>query len=357
MAKTRIKKQNVGGYKPKKHRPSNSVQGNKWSLLLMVPYLLGFFLFIILPVFVAIFLSFTDFDSITRPNFVFLNNYIYMFTEDNVFMQKVLPNTILFAIIVGPTSFILSFLLAWLLAQIPKVPRTILALLIYSPSLVGGIAMQVVWVVIFNGDANGYLNSFLLKSGFIEEPIQWLQSTKYLFPIMCIVTIWGSSGVGFLSMLSGILNVDTQLYEAAYIDGMKNRFQELIHVTIPSMKPQLLFGAVMAIVNTFQSGAIGVQLSGSNPTPNYSGQLIVNHIEDYGFIKYEMGYASALSFVLLLFIYITSKIVNRILGTDERKKKRVPKEIDDNLLPHIKLPKLPKKNKKEEDTNVALSRN
>jgi multiple sugar transport system permease protein len=345
-----MKKKLVGGYKPQK-KSTTSVQGNKWSLLLMAPYLIGFFLFIILPVLVAIVLSFTNFDSITRPDFVFFNNYTYMFTEDTVFMQKVLPNTILFAAIVGPTSFILSFLLAWLLAQVPKLPRTILALLIYSPSLVGGIAMQVVWVVIFNGDANGYLNSFLLNSGLIEEPIQWLQSTKHLFPIMCLVTIWGSSGVGFLSMLSGILNVDSQLYEAAYIDGMKNRFQELIHVTIPSMKPQLLFGAVMAIVNTFQAGAIGVQLSGSNPTPDYSGQLIVNHIEDYGFTKYEMGYASALSFVLLLFIYITSKIVNRILGTDERKKKLPPKDIDENILPSIKI------NKEEEDSaNVAVSR-
>lgn len=332
-------------FAPKKG--TTSVQGNKWSLLLMAPYLLGFLCFIVLPVVVAMFLSFTNFDSITRPSFVLLNNYLFMFTEDTIFMQTVLPNTILFAVIVGPTSFLISFFLAWLLAQIPKVPRTILALLIYSPSLVGGIAMQVVWVVIFNGDANGYLNSFLLNSGFIEEPIQWLQSTKYLFPIMCLVTIWSSSGVGFLSMLSGILNVDSQLYEAAYIDGMKNRFQELIHVTLPSMKPQLLFGAVMAIVATFQAGAIGVQLSGSNPTPNYTGQLIVNHIEDYGFIKYEMGYASALSVVLLLFIYLTSKVVNRLLATDERKKKRGPKQItlkqDENIVP-LKTMKIKEEN-------------
>jgi multiple sugar transport system permease protein len=338
------------GFSPKKG--TTSVQGNKWSLLFMAPYLLGFLCFIVLPVVVAMFLSFTNFDSITRPDFVLLNNYLFMFTEDKVFMQIVLPNTILFAAIVGPTSFLLSFFLAWLLAQIPKLPRTILALLIYSPSLVGGIAMQVVWVVIFNGDANGYLNSFLLNAGFIEEPIQWLQSTKHLFPIMCLVTVWSSSGVGFLSMLSGILNVDSQLYEAAYIDGMKNRFQELIHVTLPSMKPQLLFGAVMAIVATFQAGAIGVQLSGSNPTPNYAGQLIVNHIEDYGFIKYEMGYASALSVVLLLFIYLTSKIVNRVLATDERKQKRGPKQIILKQKENV----LQIENKQIEGENVTVSR-
>ena len=177
--------------------------------------------------------------------------------------------------------------------------------------------MQGVWVAIFSGDANGYLNAFLLNNGFISEAIQWLQSEQYLMPIMIVVTIWGSMGIGFLAMLSGILNIDSELYEAAYVDGLKNRFQEIIYVTVPSMKPQLLFGAVMAVVSTFQAGAIGVQLSGSNPTPNYAGSLIVNHIEDYGYIRYEMGYASAISVVLLIFIYLISKIVRKILASKD----------------------------------------
>ena len=233
-------------------------------------------------------------------------------------MQKILPNTILFAFICGPVGYVLSFLLAWMLAQIPKLPRTILALAIYSPSLTAGVAMQVVWVAIFSGDANGYLNAFLLNNGFISEAIQWLQSEQYLMPIMIIVTIWSSMGIGFLAMLSGILNIDSELYEAAYVDGLKNRFQEIVYVTIPSMKPQLLFGAVMAVVSTFQAGAIGVQLSGSNPTPNYAGSLIVNHIEDYGYIRYEMGYASAISVVLLLFIYFISKVVRKVLASKDQ---------------------------------------
>ena len=287
------------------------------SLIMLLPYLLSFSIFIVLPVVLAIILSFTNFNSMTFPQFVGLNNYINLFTTDNVFMQKILPNTILFAFICGPVGYILSFLLAWMLAQIPKLPRTILALAIYSPSLTAGVAMQVVWVAIFSGDANGYLNVFLLNNGFINEAIQWLQSEKYLMPIMIIVTIWSSMGIGFLAMLSGILNIDSELYEAAYVDGLKNRFQEIIYVTVPSMKPQLLFGAVMAVVNTFQAGAIGVQLSGSNPTPNYAGSLIVNHIEDYGYIRYEMGYASAISVILLLFIYFISKVVRKVLASKD----------------------------------------
>ena len=301
----------------KKDHRIGQTRGTIATIVMLLPYLLSFFVFIVLPVVLAIILSFTNFNSMTFPQFVGFQNYINLFTTDNVFMQKILPNTILFAVICGPVGYILSFLLAWMLAQIPKLPRTILALAIYSPSLTAGVAMQVVWVAIFSGDANGYLNAFLLNNGFISEAIQWLQSEQYLMPIMIVVTIWGSMGIGFLAMLSGILNIDSELYEAAYVDGLKNRFQEIIYVTVPSMKPQLLFGAVMAVVSTFQAGAIGVQLSGSNPTPNYAGSLIVNHIEDYGYIRYEMGYASAISVVLLVFIYIISKIVRRILASKD----------------------------------------
>ena len=171
--------------------------------------------------------------------------------------------------------------------------------------------------IIFSGDSAGYLNSLLLSYGFILEPIQFLQSPEFLMNIMIIVSLWSSMGVGFLAMLAGVLNIDQTLYEAAYIDGIRNRAQEIIHITIPQMKPQMLFGAVMAVVSTFQAGGIGVQLSGSNPTPQYAGQLIVNHIEDFGFIRYAMGYAAAISVVLLLLVYFISKVTFRILGEKE----------------------------------------
>ena len=287
------------------------------STILILPYILSFLTFIVLPVVLAIILSFTNFNSMTFPEFVGLTNYINLFTNDDVFMQKIIPNTIQFALVCGPVGYFLSFFLAWLLAQVPKIPRTILALIIYSPSLTAGVAMQVVWIAIFSGDSNGYLNAILLNLGVINEAVQWLQSSDYLMTIMIIVTIWSSMGVGFLAMLSGILNIDSELYEAAYIDGLRNRFQEVAYVTLPSMKPQLLFGAVMAVVNTFQAGSIGVQLSGSNPTPNYAGSLIINHIEDYGYIRYEMGYASAISVVLLIFIYVISIIIRKVLQSKD----------------------------------------
>lgn len=284
------------------------------AYLFLAPFLILFLLFIVIPVIAAILLSFTNYDSVNFPDFIGLKNYISLLTSDAIFMQYVVPNTLKFSLIAGPLGYILSFLMAWMLAQITHKPRTILALILYSPSMTSGVAMGVIWKVLFNGDQTGYLNSLLLEWGFITEPIQWLQSEEYLMPVMILVTLWSSMGVGFLSMLAGLLSINREIYEAGYIDGIKNRFQEIIYITIPSMKPQMLFGAVMAVVNTFQAGAIGVTLSGSNPTPQYAGQLVLNHIEDYGFLRYEMGYASAISVVLLVFIWFTSKVVFKLLG-------------------------------------------
>jgi multiple sugar transport system permease protein len=284
------------------------------AYIFLSPYLLLFTVFIVLPVIMAIVLSFTNFNAVQFPQFTGLKNYVSMITKDDVFMQYVITNTLKFSIIVGPVGYILSFLLAWMLAQIPLIPRTILALVIYSPSMTMGAAMQVIWKALFSGDINGYINSLLIRLDIIQQPIQWLQSPQYLMPIMIVVTIWSSMGVGFLAMLAGILNVNPELYEAGYIDGISKKWQEIVYVTIPSMKPQMLFGAVMSVVSTFQAGAIGVQLSGSNPTPQYAGQLIVNHIEDYGFLRYEMGYAAAVSVFLLLLIWLSSKVAWKLFG-------------------------------------------
>ncbi|HLU23888.1 carbohydrate ABC transporter permease [Lederbergia graminis] len=290
----------------------NNLERTPW--LFLSPYVLMFAGFIVIPVVAAIYLSFTYFNAIESPSFIGLANYISLLTQDEVFMQHVVPNTLTFALIVGPGGYVLSFILAWSLAQISKLPRTILALIIYSPSMTAGVAMSVVWTIIFSGDETGYLNAMLITMGAVFEPIQFLQSPDHLMTIMIVVTLWGSMGVGFLAMLSGVLNIDSEIYEAGYIDGIRNRFQEIIYITIPSMKPQMLFGAVMAVVGTFQAGAIGVQLSGANPTPQYAGQLMVNHLEDFGFIRYEMGYAAAVSVVLLLVVYVFSKVAFKLFG-------------------------------------------
>lgn len=290
-------------------------EGSAYGFLAM--YALLFFTFIVVPVLAAFLLSFTFFDTIQPPHFIGLRNYITLLTQDDTFMKYVLPNTIQFAVIVGPGGYALAFFLAWVLAQLPKIPRTLFALILYSPSMTSGVAMAVVWKTLFSGDQLGYLNSFLMNLGIVQQPIQWLQSPQYLMTIMILVTLWSSMGIGFLAMLAGILEINPELYEAAALDGVNSRWQEIFYITIPSMKPQMLFGAVMAIVGTFQAGAIGVTLSGSNPTPQYAGQLIVNHIEDYGFLRYEMGYAAAVSVVLLLMVLFFTRLSNRLFASEE----------------------------------------
>ena len=293
------------------------ITSKKTPYLFLLPYLLLFTVFIIIPTGMAVGLSFTNYNAVQAPQFVGLTNYINLLTQDTIFLQYVLPNTILFSIIVGVGGYVLSFFLAWSLSQLSKLPRTVLALILYSPSMTQGVAMSVVWRTVFLGNQSGIANYALTALGVINEPILWLSNATYIMPIVIIVALWSSMGVGFLAMLAGLLNVSPELYEAGAIDGIKNRFQEVIYITIPSMKPQMLFGAVMAVTGAFQQGAIGVMLTGSNPTPQYAAQLMVNHVEDYGFARYEMGYAAAVSVALLALIYAFSFVARKLFEEND----------------------------------------
>ena len=301
----------VAQVKKKKNKIAKR-ENNKNGYIFILPYALIFVIFILVPVIIAAFLSFTNYNSIQAPDFVGFLNYITLFTSDDVFMQYVLPNTIVYAVVVGIGGYVLSFILAWALCNLTKGVRTVLALILYSPSMTTGIAMAVLWKVIFSGDQTGLLNAWLIDLGIITDPIIWLTNASYVLPIVIIIGLWSSMGIGFLSMIAGICNADEEQYEAAAIDGVKNRFQEMLYITIPQMKPQMLFAAVMAIVGAFQNGTISSLLVG-NPSPGYASQLIVNHIEDYGFLRYEMGYAAAVSVVLLLIVQIFSKVCNSLL--------------------------------------------
>jgi multiple sugar transport system permease protein len=285
------------------------------SYLFLAPFLLCFALFIIIPVMIASLLSVTSFNGFAFPRFIGVSNFIYMLTQDIVFMKYTLPNTLKFAIIVGPGGYLLSFVFAWLIHQLPRKIRDYFTLALYAPSMVGGVALSVVWAATFSGDRVGYLNNFLMRIGFIDVPHLWLQDPKYLMNIMILVTLWTSMGVGFLAMLGGLQTVNTELYEAGRIDGIKNSLQEVYYITIPSMKPQMLFSAVMAIVGTLRAGAISTQLTGLTITPDYAGHLITNHIEDYAYLRYEWGYASTLSVVLLVMSYAMMKFSYKLFAS------------------------------------------
>jgi multiple sugar transport system permease protein len=288
---------------------------SRTSYLFISHFMLCFIVFIVVPVLIAIGLSFTYYNAIEPPRFIGWSNFQYLISQDLIFLKYALPNTFKFAIIVGPGGYALAFILAWLISILGKNLRKWIALAVYTPSLTVGIAMTIIWLPLLSGDRIGYLNSFLLNQGLIDVPKLWVTDPKLLMNSMIGVSLWSSMGVGFLAMLAGILNVDPIMYEAGRIDGIRSRLQGVWYITIPSMKPQMLFGAVMAIVTTFKTGSIGVELSGQNPTPEYSGHLIVNHIHDFGFIRFEMGYAGAISVFLLLLMYASNKLSWSLFGS------------------------------------------
>lgn len=282
---------------------------NKVSYMLMAPYFILFFLFTVLPVLISVFFSFTDFNMLELPDFVGWRNYVKLFLEDDIFIIA-LKNTLLFAVITGPVSYLLCLLFAWIINEFSPKVRAILTLVFYAPSICGNAYM--IWNLILTGDRYGFLNGLLLKLDVIFEPILWMQTEKYVMPVLIIVQLWLSLGTGFLSFIAGLQTVDRSMYEAAAIDGVKNRWQELWFVTLPAMKPQLMFGAVMQITQSFAVADISINLAG-NPSVNYAGTTIVTHLLDYGSTRLDMGYASAIATVLFLLMVGTNKLVQHLL--------------------------------------------
>ncbi len=278
--------------------------------LILIPFMGTFFVFNILPVLASMGLSFFDYDMVSAPLFTGLENYARMFTGDQVFW-KVVGTTLRFAIIAGPVSYMMSFFLAWMINEFSRKIRVFLTFVFYVPALVG--SGYYIWQLIFSGDSYAYLNNLLISFGLITEPIQWFQNTQYNFTIIMIVQLWMSMGVSFLANIAGLQNVDTNLYEAGAIDGVKNRWQELWYITLPSMKSILLFSAVMQIQAVFSISAVITTLAGY-PSVNNSVDTLVSYISDVGTTRYEMGYASTLSVFLFLMVLIVRYLIGGLLN-------------------------------------------
>ena len=281
----------------------------KTCYLFLAPYAILFFTFFILPICSSIFFSFTYYNILEAPRFIGLQNYINLVLQDEVFLTAV-KNTFVIAVITGPVGYILSFLFAWFINELPRWIRTIAVVVFYAPSIAGNAFY--IFSIIFRGDAYGYLNSFLLQFGLIDAPILWLLNPDYFLPVVIIVILWMSMGTGFLSFVAGLQGVDRSMYEAGYVDGIRNRWQELYYITLPSMKPMLLFGAVMSITTAFNVCDVPRALAGY-PSTDYAARTIVTHLFDYGFSRFEMGYASAIATVLFLVMILCNKAIQSIL--------------------------------------------
>ena len=275
----------------------------------MLPYFLVFTVFMIIPVAIAIVLGFTSFNMLEQPDFVGFQNYFRLFLNDEIFVTAI-KNTVVFAVIIGPGGYLMSFMFAWLINELTRGVRVLLTIVFYAPSISGG--MYVVWKYLFNGDQQGLVNSILFRLRIIDKPLLFFEDPEYMVPLVIVVSLWMSLGTTFLVFIAGFQGMDKRYYEAGAIDGIRNRWQELWYITLPMMKPQLLLNAVLSISNAFTVGSVVTALCGF-PSTDYAAHTIINHIQDYGLERYEMGYACAIATLLFVVMLSCNMAVNKLL--------------------------------------------
>ena len=290
-------------------RQAFNAKSHRLAILFALPYLILFTVFTVVPVVMAFVLSFTQYDIINSPEIIGIGNYLRIFLQDEVFMISI-KNTLLFAAITGPIGYLASLIVAWMINEFPPKIRALLTLIFYVPSISG--ATFVIWTIIFSSDAYGIVNYFLSSLGIIDDPILWLQDPKYMLGVIILVAIWCSLGTSFLAFIAGLQGVDTSLFEAGAIDGIRNRWQELWYITLPSIRPQLMFGAVMQIAGAFAMSDISTNLAG-NPSVDYAAHTVVIHMMDYGTVRFEMGTACAIAVILFLITFGSNQGVHKLI--------------------------------------------
>ena len=283
---------------------------NKTAYFMLAPFLLLFIIFTVLPVLLSAILSLTDFNMLQMPNFKGIENYVRLFLYDEIFMLAV-QNTLIFACVTGPVSYLLSLLVAWFVNELPPKIRAVVTLIFYAPSISGQVYL--IWKTLFSSDAYGWANATLMDLGLINQPILWFEDAAYVMGLCIVVALWTSLGTAFLSFIAGFQTVDRSMYEAAAVDGIKNRWQELWFITLPTMRPQMMFGAVLAITNSFGFGAVVDALCGF-PSVDYAAHTIMHHLEDYGGARYEIGYSSAIAVVLFTVMVASNMLVKKLLS-------------------------------------------
>lgn len=282
---------------------------NKVAYAFLLPYMIVFTTFTVLPVILSIFYGFTYYNILEPAKFIGIDNYVDLFLSDDIFIKAV-KNTFIFAVITGPAGYILSLLVAWLINELNPKIRAVFVLMFYAPSISGNAYM--IWKLIFSSDSYGYLNAILVNLGFLSAPVEWLKNERYTLGIVIFVSIWMSLGTSFLSFIAGLQGVDKSLYESGALDGIKNRWQELWYITLPSIRPQMMFAAVLSITNAFAVSDVSINLAGF-PSVKYSAHTVVTHLMDYGNTRFEMGYASAIATILFVVMVLCNKLVNKFI--------------------------------------------
>lgn len=298
------------GFGTKLMNTLEAMREHRASYVLIAPFMVIFFTFTVFPVVLSLILSFTYYNVLEFPKWIGWENYVNLFVNDELF-SIALANTFKMAVIIGPVGYLMSLFFAWVVNELPGKMKAFMTLVFYAPSISGG--AMTIWSYVFTGDMYGYLNAFLLRYGLIAEPIQWTKNTKYMMTIVILVQLWMSLGTSFLSLRAGFNTIDRQYFEAAAVDGIKNRWQELWYVTLPMMAPHLWLAAVLAITGSFGVGAVATALCGF-PSTGYAVHTIMHHLQDYSSIRYERGYACAIATLLFAFSLGANRLVQKLIG-------------------------------------------
>ena len=274
---------------------------NFWGYLFILPNFLGFLLFMLVPIIMALVFSFTNYDVISQMDFVGINNYVGLFTDDQ-FITSLL-NTLWFAVLTVPTGVILALLLAVLFnRQIRGI--SIFRTFVFIPVITSMVAVSLVWSMLYEDNA-GLLNTLLGYVGL--GPVHWLTDTNIAMISIAIMSVWKGLGYNMTIFLAGLQGVPGELYEAATIDGATAR-QKFMKITVPMIAPTTYFVTLMALIGSLQVfDQVWIMTQGG---PVDATKTVAMYLYQYGFQFYKMGYACAAAYVLFILVFIVSLIQN-----------------------------------------------
>lgn len=275
--------------------------------LFIAPIIVGIALFQLIPVLVSVGASFTDWDGLSTPSFIGLDNFVELLSGDPIFLQ-VLRNTFVFTFVTVPITVVLALGLA-LLANLDVRGTAFFRTAFFSPYVMNVVAIGLVWYYIFS-PTNGILNSFLRMFG-IEGP-EWLADSFWVLPAIIVVSVWQGVGYPMVILLAGLQAIPKELHEAAKIDGA-SAWVRLRSVTIPLLTPQIFFVFLAQFIASFQVfGLIYVMTQGG---PGYSSSVYIYYLWQVAFAQGRFGYASAMAWLVVVLTVI-------ILGIQWRLQKK-----------------------------------
>lgn len=278
----------------------------KWSYLFVAPVVVLFFVFVVGPLIASFYWSFTEFNGMQAPKWVGLSNYRNIFTNDPRFWKSI-RNTIFYTVGVIPPGVALSLMLAIAVNQKIRF-KNFFRVIYFIPSITSIIALSVIWKWLFAGEKYGLINYFLILIGL--KPIDWLMSTVWTLPAIMIMSIWAGIGYNMMLFLAGLQTIPTTIYEAADIDGA-GTWDKFRHITLPLLKPTMVFVVIMSFIVSFQvferiyimtesEFGIGGVLD--------SALTVVAYMYDTGFRRFQMGYASALGYIVFVVVFLITII-------------------------------------------------